>query len=101
MKTVDIENYLKDNYDEIEWDNNLKMIKINGEKIGVIEYCCRWNNVVDQDDVYKVPVGYGTHPECVFVSFTSNGCYKMSMNFDEIIRDYEKRFDDVDYREGV
>ena len=37
MKTSDIENYLKDNYDEIEWDNNLKMIKLNGEQIGVIE----------------------------------------------------------------
>ena len=72
-----------------------------GEKIGVIEYCCRWNNRVETDDVYKVPVGYGTYHECAFVSFTITGNYKISMNFDEIIRDYEKRFDDVDYREGV
>lgn len=72
-----------------------------GEKIGFIEYCCRWNGQVDQDEVYKVPVGYGTYPDCAFVSFTSSGYYKMSMDFDEIIRDYEKRFNDVDYREGV
>lgn len=68
-----------------------------GEKIGVIEYCCRWNGQVDQDEVYKVPVGWGTYPECLFVSFTSSG-YKASMDFDEIIRDYEKHFNDVDYR---
>ena len=57
-----------------------------GEKIGVIEYCCRWNGQVDQDEVYKVPVGYGTYPECALVSVTSSG-YKMSMYFDEIIAD--------------
>ena len=80
----------------------MKAYRNIGEKIGVIAYCCRWNGQVDQDEVYKVPVGYGTYPECVFVSFSSNGCgYRISDYFDEIIADYEKRFDDVDYREGV
>lgn len=87
---------------DMAYEMKMKAYRNLGEKIGVIEYCCRWNGQVDQDEVYKVPVGYGTYPECAFVSFSSNGCsYKMSMYFDEIISDYEKHFNDVDYREGV
>lgn len=85
---------------DMAYEMKMKAYRNLGEKIGVIKYCCRWNGQVDKDDVYKVPVGYGTHPECAFVSFTTNG-YKMSKNFDDIISDYEKHFNDVDYREGV
>lgn len=37
MKTIDIENYLKANYEEITWDNNLKVAVLDGEQIGKIE----------------------------------------------------------------
>ena len=78
-------------------DMKMKAYRNFGEKIGVIEYCCRWNGQVDQDEVYKVPVGWGNYPECVYVSFKSSG-YIKSVYFDEIIAYYEKHFNDVDYR---
>lgn len=71
-----------------------------GEKIGVIEYCCRWNNRVETDDVYKVELGSGAIKRLVFVSFAPCS-YEIKESFDEIISEYEKHFNDVDYREGV
>lgn len=71
-----------------------------GEKIGVIEYCCRWNGQVETDDVYKVELGIGASRRPVFVSFAPNS-YEIKESFDEIISEYEKHFNDVDYREGV
>nr|DAQ30629.1 MAG TPA: hypothetical protein [Bacteriophage sp.] len=71
-----------------------------GEKIGVIEYCCRWNNRVETDDVYKIELGSGAIRRPVFVSFAPYS-YEIKERFDEIISEYEKHFKDVDYREEV
>ena len=89
-------------YDVIADDLKLKAIREAGKKIGVIEYVD--GSSVETDDVYKVDmstVGYKTKYE--FVTVDRYGWYKFhgGLNFDEIIRDYEKRFNDVDYREEV
>ena len=89
-------------YDVIADDLKLKSIREAGEKIGVIEYVD--GSSVETDEVYKVDmstVGYKTKYE--FVTVDRYGWYSFhgSLTFDEIISKYEKRFDDVDYREGV
>ena len=89
-------------YDVIADDLKLKSIREAGEKIGVIEYVD--GSSVETDDVYKVDmstVGYKTKYE--FVTVDRYGWYKFhgGLTFDEIISNYEKRFKDVDYREGV
>ena len=89
-------------YDVIADDLKLKSIRNAGEKIGVIEYVDRGS--VETDDVYKVdmsPVGYKEKYE--FVTVDRYGWYRFhgSLTFDEIISEYENRFKDVDYREGV
>lgn len=89
-------------YDVIAYDLKLKAIREAGEKIGVIEYVD--GSSVETDDVYKVDmstVGYKTKYE--FVTVDRYGWYRFhgDLTFDEIIANYEKRFKDVDYREGV
>ena len=89
-------------YDVIADDLKLKAIREAGEKIGVIEYVD--GSSVETNDVYKVDmstVGYKTKYE--FVTVDRYGWYSFhgGLNFDEIISKYEKRFKDVDYREGV
>lgn len=82
------------------YDMKMEAYRNIGEKIGVIEYRCRWNNRVEMDDVYKVELGYGLTKRPVFVSFTPSG-YEVSYHFYEIISKYEKSFIDVNYKEGV